>query len=217
MTGPMSDRELDKLAKKRDSDRERNTMESIAKNESSPPGFHSARPTPQASVKSEDRETFSVPTGCVPVLDADRRATGGFVVKALADRLDGYTPIFKDGEVVSVILEKDIMAKLESQLNLDIGMDVPGYEPLRRVLETAYNQSARGKGRERHANEKPFMDQPIMSIARMVGVGGHTYQISKKAQEASTMVARGQHAAAKAELLGVIIYAAAAYLLVEES
>ena len=39
----------------------------------------------------------------------------------------------------------------------------------------------------------------------------------KKVEEASNMVARGNAPAAKAELLGAIVYSAAAYLLIEES
>jgi hypothetical protein len=92
----------------------------------------------------------------------------------------------------------------------------PGYEPLARILSLAYAQSAYGKGNARHARGKPFAQQPIMEIARMVGLGGHTYQICKKAQEATGMAERGDIEAAKAELLGVIVYAAAGILLLEE-
>lgn len=94
---------------------------------------------------------------------------------------------------------------------------VRGYEPLARVLGLAYDQSAKGKGKERHANGKPFAKQPIMEIGRMVGVGYHTGQIMKKVQEATSMAARGDAEAAKAELLGAIVYSAAAYNLIEES
>ena len=94
-------------------------------------------------------------------------------------------------------------------------MNVPGYESLGRILQTAYDQSAKGKGKKRHANNKPFEKQPIMAIGGMVGVGGHTYQVCKKAQEATSMVAREEYDAAIAELRGVIVYAAAAILLIE--
>jgi hypothetical protein len=96
-------------------------------------------------------------------------------------------------------------------------MKEPGYEPLARILLGAYNQSAKGKGRVRHANDKTFDTQPIMEIARMVGLGGHTYQVCKKAQEATGMATRGDYDAAIAELGGVIVYAAAAILLTEEN
>lgn len=91
-----------------------------------------------------------------------------------------------------------------------------GYEELDRVLFEAFGQSAHGKGKARHANDLAFPDQPIMTIGRMVGVGGHSYQIMKKAQEATNMHGRGEHDAAIAEFRGAIIYAAAAILLIEE-
>jgi len=106
--------------------------------------------------------------------------------------------------------------KCSSQLTQNL-MTVPGYETLARVLQLAYDQSARGKGKERHANSKPFDQQPIFNISRMVGVGGLSHQICKKAQEATGMAARGSTDAAKAEFLGAIVYAAAAYLLIEEN
>lgn len=97
--------------------------------------------------------------------------------------------------------------------------DVPGYGPLARILSLAYDQSAKGKGKERHANARPFEKQPIMEIGRMLGstCDGEMYQVIKKVQEASNMVARGNTEGAKAELLGAIVYSAAAYLLIEES
>lgn len=87
------------------------------------------------------------------------------------------------------------------------------YRELARVLELAFKQSAHGKGKERHANDKSFVDQPILNIARMLpGIGGHAFQIMKKAQEAEGMVERGEFEAAQEELLGVIVYAAAAHI-----
>ena len=96
---------------------------------------------------------------------------------------------------------------------------VPGYEPLARILALAYDQSAKGKGKERHANARPFDKQPIMEIGRMLAstCDGELYQVMKKVQEASGMISRGNTQAAKAELLGAIVYSAAAYLLIEES
>lgn len=91
-----------------------------------------------------------------------------------------------------------------------------GYERLAGVLQQAHDQAAMGKGNARHANGKPFLKQPIMEIGRMVGTGYLTGQIMKKAQEANSMAGRGDHSAAKAEILGIINYAAAAFLLIEE-
>lgn len=82
---------------------------------------------------------------------------------------------------------------------------VPGYDSLSNVLGAAYHQAARGKGKERHARDKPFDKQPIMEISRMVGPGYATGQAMKKLQEAKSMMDRGQLAAAKAEALGAAI------------
>lgn len=90
------------------------------------------------------------------------------------------------------------------------------YAPLKAVLKMAYAQAASGKGRDRHANGKPFLEQPIMEIGRMVGVGYQTGQAMKKAQEAGGMIQRGQYEAARAELLGAINYLAAAHILIGE-
>lgn len=92
----------------------------------------------------------------------------------------------------------------------------PSYASLRRVLDAAFAQSAEGKGKARHGNGLDFDQQPIMKICRMVGAGYPVGQAMKKGQEAIGMARRGEHDAAKAELLGVIVYAAAAYLLLEE-
>lgn len=88
----------------------------------------------------------------------------------------------------------------------------PGYVPLAKVLQFALNQAQHGKGKERHANDKPFLQQPIMEIGRMVGAGYNIGQAMKKAQEAMRLPPER----ARAELLGAINYLAAAYLLSEE-
>ena len=96
-------------------------------------------------------------------------------------------------------------------------IDNPDYAGLNRALGAAYNQAATGKGKERHANDKPFERQPIMEIARMVGPGYQLGQAMKKAQEAAGMLNRKQPERAQAELLGAINYLAACWLLVEET
>lgn len=91
-----------------------------------------------------------------------------------------------------------------------------GYENLKRVLDLAYEQSAGGKGTERHAGGRRFNDQPIFKIADLVGVGFQTGQAIKKIQEAVGMMERGQHDAAQREFLGAIVYTAAAFLTSEK-
>lgn len=87
------------------------------------------------------------------------------------------------------------------------------YASLRRVLDLALRQAADGKGAERHANGKPFTEQPMLEISRMVGWQFCLGQAIKKTQEASRMEAD----AAKRELLGAINYLAGAYLTLEET
>ena len=96
-------------------------------------------------------------------------------------------------------------------------MNDPNYIALETALRAAYAQASDGKGRERHANGKPFDQQPIMEIGRMVGAGYQIGQAMKKGQEAMGMAARGQHDRARAELLGAINYMAAAWLLLGEA
>lgn len=99
----------------------------------------------------------------------------------------------------------------------DLGFVDPKYQALADVLRMALDQAQSGKGRDRHADDKPFLEQPILNIARMLdGVGGHAYQIAKKAQEATRMARRDQDGAAIQELLGVIVYASAAVILIRE-
>lgn len=136
------------------------------------------------------------------------------------DYLGDNQPLSTD-DLVAQTIDAYFIAAMGEQDHVVHGINVipggvPGYESLARILKLAYDQSARGKGKERHANAKPFDRQPIMEIARMVGMGYQAGQIMKKVQEAKGMENRGQREAAKAELLGAIVYSAAAYLLLEE-
>lgn len=91
------------------------------------------------------------------------------------------------------------------------------YADLREALDAAYDQSANGKGKERHANDRAFTDQPILRITELVGHGFPLGQAIKKAQEAGGMVKRGEVEAARAELLGAIVYLAAAWVHLGQS
>lgn len=83
-----------------------------------------------------------------------------------------------------------------------------GYEPLADVLKAALDQAQSGKGKERHATGKPFLQQPIMQLRRMVGSGYTLGQAMKKAQEAQRLPAEQ----AEIDLLGAINYLAAEVL-----
>lgn len=93
--------------------------------------------------------------------------------------------------------------------------NVDGYEALAKVLQRAYDQSARGKGRERHATGLPFHEQPIVRGAKDYGPGGPLFQVGKKSREAFGMLQRAERDAAVHELLGAIVYAAAAVVAIE--
>lgn len=88
-----------------------------------------------------------------------------------------------------------------------------GYEDLAGVLKLALEQAQHGKGKERHANNKPFASQPIIQIGHMVGMGYNVGQAMKKAQEAMRLPPDK----AKAEFLGAINYLASAYILSDEA
>ena len=88
----------------------------------------------------------------------------------------------------------------------------PGYEALADTLDEALCQAQAGKGAVRHSTGQPFLNQPIMEIGRMVGIGYNVGQAMKKSQEAMRL----PDDRAIAELLGAINYLASAVLLIEE-
>lgn len=90
----------------------------------------------------------------------------------------------------------------------------PGYLPLKKALNDALEQAASGKGKERHADDKPFTSQPIMRITKNVGTGFPLGQAEKKIIEAAGMLGRGQSQQARQELLGAIVYLCAAYIFI---
>lgn len=95
-----------------------------------------------------------------------------------------------------------------------LGMTVPGYESLASVLHMAYDQAASGKGKERHAIDLPFDQQPMQMASRLAGShDGLIYQAIKKASESQRM----PHDRAVKELLGAINYLAGAIIYRENS
>lgn len=79
-----------------------------------------------------------------------------------------------------------------------------GYESLLGVLNEAYEQVAFGKGKERHANGKPFEQQRMIVIDRAVGGGFCRGQAIKKIEESQGQDVDG----AVVNLLGAINYIA---------
>lgn len=95
-------------------------------------------------------------------------------------------------------------------------MEVEGYEPLAAELTNAYIQASAGKGRERHANNRPFDRQPILEVSRIVGPAFNTGQAMKKLGEATQMFQRGEIDKAIHEIHGAMVYCAAAVLRMKE-
>src|SRR5574343_128891 len=50
-------------------------------------------------------------------------------------------------------------------------------------LQDALDQAQAGKGRRRHANGKPFVEQPIITDGRACGLAGPAFQARKKILE----------------------------------
>lgn len=91
--------------------------------------------------------------------------------------------------------------------------DRDDYLPLLRTFLGALEQAAYGKGRERHANDLPFTEQPILTMARMLDSdAGLAQQVIKKTIEARTLPTKQ---ARINELRGTLVYAAAMILFEE--
>lgn len=91
-------------------------------------------------------------------------------------------------------------------------MDNQKYVMLADVLQRAYDQAASGKGASRHArDEEPFHEQVIMDGAKRFGTGALLFQAYKKSDESQRLPTER----AVAELLGAIVYLAAAVIETE--
>lgn len=96
-----------------------------------------------------------------------------------------------------------------------------GYEGLLATLLEAYEQAAKGKGKERHAkNGEAFDDQPILTIAREHGLAFLTGQAAKKLAEIYSFLNSASDFSrferARKELAGAIVYTAAAMMYIED-
>lgn len=91
--------------------------------------------------------------------------------------------------------------------------DRDDYLPLLRTFLGALEQAVYGKGRERHANDLPFVEQPILTMARMLDSdAGLAQQVIKKTVEARSLPTKQ---ARINELRGTLVYAAAMILFEE--
>lgn len=91
-----------------------------------------------------------------------------------------------------------------------ITLAAEGYTDLAIILRDAFLQASEGKGAERHANSKPFHEQPMQSISDLFDSDkGMAFQIVKKLREGLDMP---EYERLERELLGVIVYTAGAIL-----
>ncbi len=82
------------------------------------------------------------------------------------------------------------------------------------ALLDALRQSAVGKGKERHANDLPWIEQPILAIQRRLGHDGFGLgQAAKKVIEASRFRRAEQQ---RHEVLGTLVYLASAARVLDE-
>lgn len=87
-----------------------------------------------------------------------------------------------------------------------MAFDVAGYEQLAEILEAAYDQAAKGKGAERHANGLPFHKQPMQIGSDLLGSdAGLAFQAIKKIREGREF--EDLHRVER-ELLGAMVYIA---------
>lgn len=91
-------------------------------------------------------------------------------------------------------------------------------EDLYHKLMEAYDQSASGKGMERHGDRgSKLLDQVMGRTIRTYGRGFAWGQASKKILEAERFVQKGEYDRARKELLGAIVYVAAGALDVDRA
>jgi len=167
----------------------------------------------------EQKETWNEildgPTGLEDVaLDALAKELSKPVIEKHERLHKTFAPLNKHEE-----LQKTFETKAPAKPDI-LGTPVEGYDTLGYILRQAYAQAAIGKGSKRHAKGVVgFMAwhfQPILANARQVGPGGPAFQVMKKTQESVTMAGNKDFAAAKAEALGAIVYAAALYQIYHE-
>ena len=88
------------------------------------------------------------------------------------------------------------------------------YHQLAKVYLGAYHQAAHGKGVARHANGRPFQEQPMQTVADLMQTAdGLLFQAIKKINESRAL----SSGSAIHELYGAINYTAGAILYLRRS
>lgn len=94
---------------------------------------------------------------------------------------------------------------------MESNIEDTSYDILSQVLKNAYFRASKGKGKVRHANGKPFLEQPIFTITEALGARPDPllFQAVKKIYESQRL----DPEASVNELLDAIVYVAAAVIL----
>lgn len=88
----------------------------------------------------------------------------------------------------------------------EITLSAEGYNELAIILRDAFLQASEGKGRERHANDLPFDQQPMQTLSDVFDSDkGMAFQVVKKLREGLDMP---EFERLERELLGSIVYTA---------
>jgi len=91
---------------------------------------------------------------------------------------------------------------------------VNDYQSLRNELDEAFSRASKGKGYERHANGKPFHEQPIIVLNEALNsLDGALFQIMKKCAEIQNIKEADRKLK---EIDDVIVYAAATKMLIRK-
>ena len=139
---------------------------------------------------------------CTAQLTADVSACRGITHHAM-HRMDNARQ-----ELENALRDTQVSAEPQAEPSLRVEV-VDGYQPLFAVLVEALEQAQNGKGKERHANSLPFVQQPMQTISDSLnGIDGMLFQAAKKAGEAKGL----RYDAARRELLGAINYLAGAVI-----
>lgn len=100
-------------------------------------------------------------------------------------------------------------------------LKVDPYASLDKILRRAFEQASEGKGYTQHVQveDEPFEQQQICEMARRLKghpAAGPLFQAVKKIYESGRFAERGDMSEAIGELLGAIVYTAAAIIVLED-
>ncbi|WMI32156.1 hypothetical protein [Klebsiella phage SAKp15] len=155
--------------------------------------------------------TMAAPYGVTTAYDKAAEDCQGVVYEKFAPELRPSTMDTNDDLDLTMVADdsgfRSTLFRFKNEKDRD------DYLPLLRTFLGALEQAAYGKGRERHANDLPFIEQPILTMAHMLDSdAGLAQQVIKKTVEARSLPTKQ---ARINELRGTLVYAAAMILFEE--